>query len=282
MEAVRQEIEQRGGRVSSGTVSKVLKILEEDLIVRRDGAATRLVQPTELLHKLADNLQRPTVTFSQTFKWMRGGDARCLVAGKAAEGNIDLVATGSSSTGLHSTAPEESVTRFYCRDIRKLLDAAGKHLQPATRFADVELIEADDPLRTSRILASATSARSSAGSDCGSATSDTKTCRTDRAAHPDRPGSPGDPGMRMDAPTDSLVDLMLKLKGRIEPLTLGGGFGKLLRVRPVGSAELHAYLTPETIAADGGALVLPVKGAGCWESRSRWRCACPARRPRSL
>src|SRR5690606_16842985 len=37
---------------------------------------------------------------------------------------------------------------------------------------------------------------------------------------------------------------------------------KLPRVRPLGSVELHAYLTPEAIAADEGALMLPVEGSG--------------------
>lgn len=56
---VKEEIEAREGTISLGTVSKVLKSLEDELIVSRD-EGVRLVQPGLLLDKLAENYDRPS------------------------------------------------------------------------------------------------------------------------------------------------------------------------------------------------------------------------------
>jgi hypothetical protein len=55
---VTEEIARRGGRITKGTVSKVLSALEDDLIISRT-PAIKLLQPEELLRKLALNYRRP-------------------------------------------------------------------------------------------------------------------------------------------------------------------------------------------------------------------------------
>ena len=58
---VRAEVERRGGSVSMGTVSKVLSVLEEDLVVTK-AEGVRLVQPAALLDRLADHYGGPGAT----------------------------------------------------------------------------------------------------------------------------------------------------------------------------------------------------------------------------
>lgn len=57
---VREEIKSRGGSISMGTVSKVLKALEADLIVHKNGGV-RLIQPDRLLDRLARHYRRPEI-----------------------------------------------------------------------------------------------------------------------------------------------------------------------------------------------------------------------------
>lgn len=69
---VLKEVERCGGNVSMSTVSKVLKALEQDLMIRRKGRGSCLIQPRELLEKLAENYQRPIVKRVQQYCLQEG------------------------------------------------------------------------------------------------------------------------------------------------------------------------------------------------------------------
>jgi hypothetical protein len=63
---IRDEIRARGGVLAISTVSKVLRRLEEDLIVSREGGAIRLVQAEKLLEALVREYRPPAVTRTLT------------------------------------------------------------------------------------------------------------------------------------------------------------------------------------------------------------------------
>lgn len=109
---VAKEIERRDGQISLGTVSKVLKALDEDLIVRKDGRTTRLLQAEALLDKLAANFQRPRSAAPQAFQWEVPENKRPTIAKVAKESQIDLVATGTASVNQYAVMPREAAPIF--------------------------------------------------------------------------------------------------------------------------------------------------------------------------
>lgn len=56
-----EEIQKLGGGVSLSTVSKVLKSLDEDLLISKKRGEIRLLQPAKLLARLRDGYQKPQV-----------------------------------------------------------------------------------------------------------------------------------------------------------------------------------------------------------------------------
>ena len=139
---VREEIVRRGGRVTLGTVSKVISVLREDLIISREARKSRLLQADALLDRLSGAFAPPKTGKRRQYQWRgkEGGLADAL-------GEVDspLVRTGEGSADAYAVAPGERTVRCYCRDltaVERQLDGA---IVEASRFADLELIESDDP-----------------------------------------------------------------------------------------------------------------------------------------
>ncbi len=144
---VLDEIERRGGKVSVSTVSKVLKALAEDLMIRRDGRSSRLLQGDELLDKLADRFQRPRVTQSEQFRWKgRESDFAREICAVRERVDVRAVVTGAASVNEYAVMPREKTIQFYCSDLNALTAALGQEMEPARRFADIELLETEDQL----------------------------------------------------------------------------------------------------------------------------------------
>lgn len=143
---VLDEIERRGGSVSLPTVSKVLSALEDELIIRRDGRSSRLIQADELLDQLAESYTRPKVTRAEQFSWrLRDSGMDRLVCEAGKQANVRVVVTGGASVNRYAVMAREKTTRFYCSDLRALTDTLGDQIEPARRFADIELIETEEP-----------------------------------------------------------------------------------------------------------------------------------------
>ncbi len=131
-------------RASAGltmpTISKVLRALEDDVIIARNGMI-QVVQPDKLLANLLANYRPPS--------------ARRSVRGKIGrdESTMSQLRTNADDTGVLYAAdlPERytilpssnPIVRIYTSSIEKLL--GGVAIDEQSRFADVELIETDDP-----------------------------------------------------------------------------------------------------------------------------------------
>lgn len=143
---VLDEIEQRGGSVSLPTVSKVLRAMEDDLTIRRDGRSSRLIQADELLDKLAENYARPKVTGAEQFSCrVRDSDMDRLVCEAGKQANVRVMVTGGASVNRYAVMAREKTARFYCSDLGALTDILGDQVEPARRFADIELLETEEP-----------------------------------------------------------------------------------------------------------------------------------------
>lgn len=120
--AIYKEISRRGGTVSKGTVSRVLKVLEEDLIVNRSETGIRLLQPNKLLDALNANFDRPAVSRTFTGKLLLPPDeALPALANAASENQIRLVSSGESAVGRYAVMATSETLSVYCTSIERLL-----------------------------------------------------------------------------------------------------------------------------------------------------------------
>ncbi len=124
------------------TVSKVLKVLEEDLIVERS-QRIRLLQPDKLLESLKDNFVQPSDPPRIRLK-LEGDRATLLrlLTEQANAASVPMVATGLSSVSRYAVMQREDILSVYCPRIAALRERLdGK---ATDRFHNVELIETDE------------------------------------------------------------------------------------------------------------------------------------------
>lgn len=142
---VHGEIVRRGGKVALSTISKVLKVLEEDIIVGREGRTIRLLQPEKLLDRLIANFTRPRIERSLLGKVNvdRSVLPKILVDA-AKEQSVRLSTTGVGSVGRYAVIAKEDILALYCMDRDRLL--ARVPLEEETFFPNVELLETDDDM----------------------------------------------------------------------------------------------------------------------------------------
>lgn len=137
---VLDELIQRGGRTSLGTVSKVLKALEEDFLISRN-KLVRLIDATTLLNNLRQNYQPPRVT-RRTI-----GRVDDLAA------TLDKIAESCRQSNLLCAVNEPrryavfpsvgAPVQIYTEYNKKALGETD--FEETERFANIELIETVDP-----------------------------------------------------------------------------------------------------------------------------------------
>lgn len=138
---VLEEIERRGGTITLPTVSKVLKVLEEELLVGRE-ETIRVLDAKRLLETLTINYRGATVR-----RRLRGKVAsveatlpKLMVT--AEEAGLSLA--GSDPTRYAIMPGEGRVTTIYTSSVDKLLD--GTEFTETNRFPNIEMLETDDQI----------------------------------------------------------------------------------------------------------------------------------------
>ena len=142
VQEVMDEVTDRGGRVSLSTVSKVLKVLEEDLVLRREGRASHLLQADELLERLAANYKPPRISARKTYRW--NGEREDLMD-RLAACSQRLVLSGAGSVDAYTVMPREKAVQCYCTSIDPIEQRLGDKLEESPLFPDLELLETRDP-----------------------------------------------------------------------------------------------------------------------------------------
>ncbi|MGE3966469.1 MAG: hypothetical protein AB7I09_20405 [Planctomycetota bacterium] len=137
VQAVLDEVSARGGSVSIATVSKVLKVLDEDLIIAREGRASVLLQGDKLLNQLEASYRPPRDRVSRKYRW--NGPQEDLLSGLV-RNSSGAVLTGAASVERYAVMPRERLIQCYCRSIDVLERALGDRLEESARFPDLELI----------------------------------------------------------------------------------------------------------------------------------------------
>lgn len=137
---VLEEITRRGGKTTFSTVSKVLKTLEEELLIGRS-EKIRLIDGRKLLDLLLKNYRRPDVRRSLSVKCADYETALKKLAENAERKEILLVWDYPARYAALVQGIAES--KFYTESIDGLLD--GVDFTETSRFPDMTLLETIDP-----------------------------------------------------------------------------------------------------------------------------------------
>ncbi len=134
------EVTSRGGQTSLGTVSKVLKALENELLIsRKDGIS--LIDRKALLDKLSKNYRRPSLRRNMVGKV---DDLESALKRITENGNGQDILCAIDEPRQYAVFPTAgSPTKIYTENIDKLLEAV--EFNETDRFPNIELIETDDP-----------------------------------------------------------------------------------------------------------------------------------------
>ena len=146
---IQKEVESRGGSLAISSVSKVVRRLEEDLIVGRTKGEIRLLQPDKLLDRIAGEYQKQASR--RTYTGRTNDGVKHLVSkflALAQRSGIRMALTGSSSVSHYAVMAREEMVSIYCTDIASLMNSPQDKgfLQETDRFANVELLETTDDL----------------------------------------------------------------------------------------------------------------------------------------
>lgn len=130
------EIRRRGGSITPSTVSKVLRQLEEDLVVERDGQRFRVLDPGRLLGKLAENY-RSLVTARTRGTFTAPDDTSAALRSRSHAADTKLVLRDER---LYVTVPGgDEVMTFYTHSIARVIHGSSFVEEP--RFGDVEFVQ---------------------------------------------------------------------------------------------------------------------------------------------
>lgn len=150
VEEVRDEVNRRNILVGSAdkkpmslsTVSKVLKTLQNDVIIdRADGI--RLLQPDTLLETLSKNYTYVKIDRKIRYKVTESFEAIPQLLGKLSrETGLPLAATGLSSVTNYTVMQRGDILSVYCPDIEKIVRSIPGNT--ADRFPNLELVETED------------------------------------------------------------------------------------------------------------------------------------------
>jgi hypothetical protein len=150
VQEVRAEINQRNLLVnrwnkkpmSLSTVSKVLKTLEDDLIVTRDGTI-RMLQPDKLLEKLYENYDPPAARERVRIKISEeSGNVWKLLSKQSQALDLPIVASGTSSVARYAVMQRGDLLSVYCPRLELLLE--GLPGSRSARFPNLEIVETED------------------------------------------------------------------------------------------------------------------------------------------
>lgn len=144
--AVAAVVRALGASVTLPTVSKVIKALESDLIVSRDGASIRLIQPDKLLEALSQNYREPKVTDRYIGKAPVGiPELQKGLAMAARQIGAKFVSTGAASATRYAVAARETVVAAYCSiPPTELLAQLPFRTEQTDRFPNLDLMRTTD------------------------------------------------------------------------------------------------------------------------------------------
>ena len=128
--------------MSLSTVSKVLKTLQDDLIVTRK-ETIHMLQPDKLLGKLRENYDPPAVKERVRLKISEeNGEVWKLLSKQSQALDLPLMASGASSVARYAVMQRGDLLSVYCPKVEVLLERMPG--SQSDRFPNLELLETED------------------------------------------------------------------------------------------------------------------------------------------
>ena len=128
--------------MSLSTVSKVLKTLQDDLIVTRK-ETIHMLQPDKLLGKLRENYDPPAVKERIRLKISEeNGEVWKLLSKHSQALDLPLMASGASSVARYAVMQRGDLLSVYCPKVEVLLERMPG--SQSDRFPNLELLETED------------------------------------------------------------------------------------------------------------------------------------------
>lgn len=141
--AVRDEIEEREATITLGTVSKVLKVLEQELIVSREDGI-RVIQPDLLIDRLAENYKPPADLERIRGRVPERPDLLKRLTSLAQDKGIKIAVNGSLRYAQTPISDRYLYPPICVEALEELADPIA--FQWTERFANIEFWDTRDPL----------------------------------------------------------------------------------------------------------------------------------------
>ena len=140
-----EAIKRRGGSLTMGTVSKVLKQLESDLVIERQSTKSiRLIQPERVLNQLLEAYQLPKIESTWLGK-LAMSDTKLQARLQEIGQDDDVVRTGDGSAAQYGVYAGEPVISCYCRkDPAELISQLGADASETRIFPNLRLMQTSD------------------------------------------------------------------------------------------------------------------------------------------
>lgn len=111
---IKQELDKSGSGLSLGTISKVLKILEEDVQIYRTPGLIKVLKPDELLVKLKSEYRKPKVLLELKIKLPENRSEAAGILGEAL-GKNSWIWSGESSADRYASTLQPDITKVYTK-----------------------------------------------------------------------------------------------------------------------------------------------------------------------
>lgn len=129
--------------LSLAQTSKTIRALEEDLIVAKVGNTIKLQEPIHLLDKLASEWRKPVIRGRATFRLPM--QATPWAARLSSDPALQWAVTGDSSASRYAMFSQAGPFRIVVSDLTISAALLGGTPEPVPNFADVELLETEEP-----------------------------------------------------------------------------------------------------------------------------------------
>jgi hypothetical protein len=139
-------VNQRGGNITLATVSKVLRSLEEELLVTKTDAGISVVSREKLLEKLAEGYAVYARRCKNNVYKFAADESSNLTYGLF-ERNVSYAACGFYAAKVKGLATTDRITIFVksINDAKKAFEYTPANIRPDDEFGQIELIETNNP-----------------------------------------------------------------------------------------------------------------------------------------
>ncbi len=139
--ALEQAVTDQGDALSKPQVSKAIHALREDLLVTKNGRIIQLQEPQKLLEKLAEFWRKPrseshlALRLPADINWPE----------VLSNAPLSWAVTGESSVPRYSMFAQAQPLKIAVTDLELAVSQLQGKIEPVTKFADVELVETQEP-----------------------------------------------------------------------------------------------------------------------------------------